>query len=221
MQKCSAIARRTTISARFSDTILERIASRNAKFRDAKMLRDRTPDGHFGSLFGYHSGTYRFPEREIPGCKKAPRSHAGRPFRAAQREPFRSVSLRGTRNSGIQKCSVTARLMAISARFSDTIPQRIASRNAKFLDAKMLGDRTPGDHFGPLNGNHSGAYRFGEREILGSENAPRSHAGRPFRAAFRLQFRNESLQGREILGCQHAPRSHAGLPFRFAFRMSF
>ena len=161
-----------TISGRFSDTILERIVSRNAKFRGAKMLRGSTPDSHFGSLFGYHSGTYRFPEREILGCKNAQRSHAGRPFRAAQREPFRSVSFRGTRNSGIQKCSVTARRTAISARFSDTIPERIVSRNAKFRDAKMLGDRTPGDHFGPLNGNHSGAYRFPEREILGCENAP-------------------------------------------------
>ena len=88
LQKCSAIARRTAIPARFSDTILERIVSRNAKFRDAKMLRDRTPDDHFGSLFGYHSGTYRVPEREIPGCKNGPRSHAGRSFRLAFRIPF-------------------------------------------------------------------------------------------------------------------------------------
>ena len=58
------------MSIRFSDTILERIASGNAKFRDPKMLRDRTRDDHFGPLFGYHSGAYRFREREIPGSKK-------------------------------------------------------------------------------------------------------------------------------------------------------
>ena len=66
---CSAIARGTTISARFSDTILARIATGSAKFRRPEMLRNRTRGDHFGSLFGYHSGAYRYREREISGSK--------------------------------------------------------------------------------------------------------------------------------------------------------
>ena len=44
-----------TISARFSETILKRIASRNVNCRGQKMIRNRTRGDHFGSLFGYHS----------------------------------------------------------------------------------------------------------------------------------------------------------------------
>ena len=141
MQKCSAIARRTAISARFSDTIQERIVSRNAKFLGAKMLRDRTPKDHLGPLFGYHSGAYRFPEREIPGCKNAPQSHTGRPFRLAFRIPFRNVSFPGTRNSWVQKCSAIAPRTAISARFSDTILERIGSRGAARDKSRLRASR--------------------------------------------------------------------------------
>ena len=118
IQDCSAIARKATI--------LDRIVSGNAKFWDRKMLRDRTRGGHFGSLNAYHSGANRFGEREIPGSKHAPRSHAGGPFRLVFQIPFWSVSLRRTRNSRIQRCSAIARGATISARFLDTILERIA-----------------------------------------------------------------------------------------------
>ena len=140
------------------------------------MLRNRTRGHHFRPLLGCNSGAYRYGERGIPGSKNIPQSHAGLPFRAASRRPFWSVSLRGARNSGIKQCSAIARGTTISAHFSETAPERIGSEYAKFRDLNMLRDRTRTNHFDSLVGDHSGAYRFRNREFPRSNNAAQSHA---------------------------------------------
>ncbi len=133
----------------------------------------------------------------------------------------RSISLRGTRNSGVQKYSAIPRGATIPGRFSEPILERMATGSAKFWDQTMFRNRARDDHFGSLFGDRSGAHRFRVRKIPGSKHAPRSHADQPFRLSCRRPFWSVSLQEPRISAIEHCCAIARGGPFRPASRTPF